>query len=77
MCGAGGHVMKNKLLPAAIGTYRIIKKSELTPEQQSALAAVSKQRVLERLCALIGDGKVSVSQVQQKYGALMREVGSA
>lgn len=69
--------MSRKKLPASIGTYRIIHKSELTPEQRNMLKAAGSQHILERLCALIGDGKVSVAQVQAKYGALMREVGRA
>jgi hypothetical protein len=70
-------VMKKKLLPVSIGTYRIINKAELTPEQRNMLRAAGGRHIMERLCALIGDGKVSVSQVQERYGALMREVGGA
>ena len=66
-----------KLLPVSIGAYRIINKSELSPEQRNMLKAAGSQHILERLCALIGDGKVSVDQVQARYGALMREVGDA
>jgi len=69
--------MNHKKLPASLGTYRIIRKSELTPEQRNMLKAAGSQHIMERLCALIGDGKVSVSQVQERYGALMREVGDA
>jgi hypothetical protein len=51
--------------------------AELSPEQRNMLKAAGSQHILERLCALIGDGKVSVDQVQARYGALMREVGDA
>jgi hypothetical protein len=67
--------MSRKLLPATIGVYRIILPKELTPEQLAVLRAASAQRIRERLCVLIGDGRVSVSQVQASYGALMAEVG--
>jgi hypothetical protein len=69
--------MKTKLLPASTGTYRIINKVELSEEQRNVLKVAGSQHVLERLCALIGDGKVSVTQVQARYGALMREVGES
>jgi hypothetical protein len=68
--------VNRKLLPSSIGVYRIIPRKELTPEQLATLRAASAQRVRERLVALIGDGRVSVSQVQAKYGALLAEVGS-
>jgi len=68
---------KKKLLPAAIGTYRIIKGSELTDAQRAILRVAGRERVVARICALIGDGKVAVSQVQARYGALMSEVGDA
>lgn len=66
-----------KLLPAHIGTYRIIKRSELTPYQLATLRAAGAERVRDRICVLIGDGKVAVSEVQACYAALMREVGNA
>lgn len=66
-----------KSLPPSIGSYRVIRMSELTDEQRNMLKAAGSKHVLERLCALIGDGKVSVTQVQARYGALMREVGDA
>ena len=69
--------MNHKKLPASLGTYRVIRQSELTPEQQDVLRKASTKHVLERLCALIGEGQVSVSQAQAKYGALMKLVGKA
>jgi hypothetical protein len=69
--------VNRKLLPASIGTYRIIQRKELTPEQLATLRAASAERVRERLCALIGDGRASASQVQAKYGALLGECGRA
>lgn len=67
--------MNGKQMPASIGSYRIIKRSELTPEQLAVLRAASAQRIRERLAVLIGDGKVSVSQVQARYRDLISEVG--
>jgi hypothetical protein len=58
-------------------TYRIVKTSELTPAQLEALRAVSRERIVESLIRLIGDGRATMAQVQRKYGALMREVGHA
>lgn len=57
--------------------YQIIHPSELTAEQLQILKSVSRQRVLGRLVCLIGDGKITVSQVQANYGALMNQVGHA
>lgn len=59
------------------GTYRIIRPSELTEEQRAVLRQVSRTRVVERLAALIGDGRLSVSQVQRRYGALIGHVGQS
>ena len=62
---------------SSLTTYRIVHQSELTAEQLQILRAASRRMILERLAALIGEGTVSVSQVQAKYGALMSEVGRA
>ena len=62
---------------SSLTTYRIIHPSELTAEQIQILRTTSRQRVVERLEALIGNGKVTVSQIQARYGALMSEVGHA
>lgn len=64
-----------KLLPSSIGTYRVILCKELTPEQLATLRAVGRERVLARLHALIGEGRVAVSTVQARYGALMGVCG--
>lgn len=69
--------MKTKVLPSSIGSYRIIRSSELSPEQLNVLRRVSRERVTERLCKLIGDGRLSVSQIQAKYPTLMSLVGDA
>jgi hypothetical protein len=69
--------VSGKQLPASIGVYRIIAQKEFTPEQLAVLRSASAQRVRERLCVLIGDGKVTVSQVQARYGALIGECGRA
>jgi hypothetical protein len=61
----------------SIMTYRIIKTTELTQAQLETLRAVSRERVVESLMRLIGDGRATLSQVQRQYGALMREVGHA
>jgi hypothetical protein len=60
-----------------VGTYRIVSPKEFTPEQLEVLKRVSRERVTERVCALIGQGKLSVSQVQAKYGKIMNLVGRA
>lgn len=60
-----------------VGTYRIVNTSEFTPEQHEILKRVSRERVTERVCALLGQGKLSVSQVQAKYGKIMNLVGRA
>ena len=59
----------------SMGTYRIINRDELTEEQMFVLRAAGRERVVERLCSLLGDGKLSFSQVQAKYGKLMNRVG--
>jgi len=64
-------------LPSSVGSYRIIRQSELTEEQLQILRRAGRERVLERLCALVGEGRVSLSVVQARYGALMSEVGDA
>jgi hypothetical protein len=61
----------------SIMTYRIIKTTELTQAQLETLRAVSRERIVESLMRLIGDGRATLSQVQTKYGALMHEVGHA
>jgi hypothetical protein len=61
----------------SIMTYRVIKTTELTQAQLETLRAVSRERVVESLMRLIGDGRATLSQVQRQYGALMREVGHA
>ena len=66
-----------KQLPASIGSYRIIKRGELTDAQRAILRVAGRERVVARICALIGDGRLAVSQVQAQYGALMAEVGDA
>jgi hypothetical protein len=64
-------------LPRDIGTYRIIRAAELTDEQRAVLRLAGRERVLERLCVLVGEGRVSLSKVQAKYGALLAEVADA
>lgn len=49
----------------------------VTEEQRAVLRQVSRTRVVERLAALIGDGRLSVSQVQRRYGALIGHVGQS
>lgn len=66
--------MKTKLLPASIGTYRIIRPEELTPEKLAVLRSVKKERIEERLRVLVGGGKVAVSRVAARYHDLMGEV---
>lgn len=66
--------MRTKLLPSSVGTYRIVKKDELTVEQLATLRAVRRDRVEERIRELVGSGKVAVSQVAARYHALMDEV---
>jgi hypothetical protein len=56
---------------------QIVPPSAFTDEQRAQLRAASRAAVLESLARLIGDGKVTVSQVQAQYGALMMEVGRA
>jgi hypothetical protein len=58
-------------------TYRIIQTTELTAAQLEVLRTVSRERIVESLMRLIGDGRATLSQVQTKYGALMHEVGHA
>lgn len=64
-------------LPRDIGTYRVIRPGELTDEQRAILRLAGRERIQERLCVLIGNGRLRVSQVQEKYGALMSETGDA
>jgi len=64
-------------LPRDIGTYWIIRPAELTDDQRAILRLAGRKRIQERLCALIGDGKLSLSRVQAKYGALLAEVADA
>jgi hypothetical protein len=59
------------------GTYRIINRSELTEEQFAVLRRVSRERVVERVCVLLGEGKIALSQVQARYGKIMGQVGKA
>ena len=63
-----------KLLPASVGTYRIVRKEELTVEQLATLRSVRKERVEARLRELVGSGRVAVSQVAGRYHALMAEL---
>jgi hypothetical protein len=67
--------MKTKLLPASTGIYRVIRSAELSEEQRNVLKVAGRERALERICALLGEGRVSLSVVQKRYGALMRECG--
>ena len=63
-----------KLLPASIGTYRIIKTKELTPEDLAILHTVKRCRVRERIEVLLGQGRVAASTVVSRYHDLMEEV---
>lgn len=63
-------------LPASIGTYRIIKREELTVEQLAVLRAASREHVHARLCELVAQGRVAVSQVTRAYQPLMDEAGT-
>ena len=65
---------KTKLLPASIGTYRIVRTQELTPEQLAVLRAASREHVEARLKELVGKGQVAVSRVVARYHDLMSEV---
>lgn len=69
--------MRAKHLPPDLGTYRIIKPHELTEEERSILRRAGRSRVQARVCELIAAGKLSASQVQARYGALMSEIGVA
>lgn len=69
--------MRRGAISKSLGEYRIIRPAELTDEQRAVLRLAGRERVQERLCALIGEGKLSVSQVQAKYGALMGESADA
>ena len=62
---------------SSLTTYQIVRQSELTTEQLQILRTASRRMILERLATLIGEGAVSVSQVQAKYGALMSKIGHA
>ena len=66
-----------KLHMSDVGTYRIVKHSEFSTEQLNVLKLASRERVIERLWVLLGDGKLSLSQVQARYGQLMHQVGRA
>jgi hypothetical protein len=66
-----------KHLPTDLGTYRIIRRAELTDDQLAVLRSTSRARVHERLLAMVGDGRLALSQVHAGYGALMAEVGHA
>jgi hypothetical protein len=57
--------------------YRQIHQSELTSEQLRILRNVSRERITERVCVLLGEGKLALSQVQAKYGKIMNIVGRA
>jgi hypothetical protein len=66
-----------KTLPRELGTYRIINTHELTEADRALLRQAGQARVRERICSMIANGTLSASQVQRRYGALMREVGIA
>lgn len=58
-----------------VAIYRQIHQSELTSEQLRILRNVSRERITERVCVLLGEGKLALSQVQAKYGKIMNIVG--
>ena len=60
-----------------VSIYRQIHQSELTSEQLRILRNVSRERITERVCVLLGEGKLALSQVQAKYGKIMNIVGRA
>ena len=60
----------------SLSDMQIIELRDLTEEQRAVLRVAGRERVVDRLCAMLGDGRVSLSQVQDQYGALMAEVGS-
>jgi len=64
-----------KILPASIGTYRLVRRDELTTEQVRVLRAVGRERVQERLLLLLTQGKVPAAKVAKHYRQLMAEIG--
>ena len=64
-------------LSRSTGEYRIVRESELTEDQLRILKLAGRERVLERLHTLLGEGRLSASQVLKKYGTLMSKVGDA
>lgn len=60
----------------SLSDMQIVELRDLTEEQRAVLRVAGRERVVDRLCAMLGDGRVSLSQVQDQYGALMAEVGS-
>jgi hypothetical protein len=69
--------MAHSDLDSSAGTYKIIRRNNLTIEDVAKLRSVGRQQILDRLAALIGEGKVSVSQVQEQYASLMAEADLA
>lgn len=66
-----------KTLLDEVGTYRIVNRNEFTSEQLAVLRNVSRERIIERVCVLLGEGKLAFSQVQARYGKIMSVVGRA
>ena len=65
--------MKTKTLLASIGTYRIIKREELTVEQLAVLRGAKREHVHARFCALVAEGRIAISQAVKAYRPLMEE----
>ena len=55
----------------ALKVYQVAFQMELTSEALAMLRQVSQKRIQERLASLLKEGRLTVSQVQRQYGALM------